>query len=110
MNQKIEYRVRPVERYVVTRYHNETDGPRHSVGSEGKGEFDNAETAFAVAYALCAEEHRSLGWMPGDERIQYPKERTAPEIHAAAQADYEEHQRLHAELAKGNNPFGPAAA
>lgn len=65
---KIEYRVRPVSRYVVTRYHE----IGHGAGVDGKGEFDNEETAFAVAYALCKEEQERLGLPPGDERIKYP--------------------------------------
>jgi hypothetical protein len=65
---KIEYRVRPVTRYVVTRWH---DG--EGVGVEQKGEFDNFDTAYAVGYALCKHEHQELGYPPGDERVQYPK-------------------------------------
>ena len=67
---KIEYRVRPVTRYVVTRFHQSDDG--EVGGVETKGEFDNQETAHQVGYALCKEEHSRLGYPPGDERIQYP--------------------------------------
>lgn len=67
--EKIEYRVRPVTRYIVTRY--EEDG--RGAGSDPKGEFDNYETAYAVGYALCKEEHDRLGWPLDDERIQYPR-------------------------------------
>ena len=69
MTDLIEYKVRPVTRYVVTRY--ESRG--RAGGSEQHGEFDNADTAFAVAYALCRAEHERLGWPVGDERIQYPQ-------------------------------------
>jgi hypothetical protein len=69
MTDLIEYKVRPVTRYVVTRY--EQRGA--AGGSEQQGEFDNAETAHAVAYALCRAEHERLGWPVGDERIQYPQ-------------------------------------
>lgn len=69
MTDLIEYKVRPVARYVVTRY--ESRGK--AGGSEQLGEFDNAETAHAVAYALCRAEHERLGWPVGDERIQYPQ-------------------------------------
>ncbi|WP_136259370.1 hypothetical protein [Rhodanobacter lindaniclasticus] len=65
----IEYKVRPVTRYVVTRY--EGNGKLGMCGQQG--EFDNAETAHAVAYALCRAEHERLGWPVGDERIQYPQ-------------------------------------
>jgi len=72
---KIEYRVRPVTRYIVTRYHNEGDGG--SAGVETKGEFDNADIAYEVGYALCKDEHQRLGYSLGDERIKYPTMRQA---------------------------------
>lgn len=68
---KIEYRVRPVTRYIVTRHHESEDG--RTGGSVGKGEFDNYDTAYAVAYALCKEEHHRLGYPLDDERIKYPE-------------------------------------
>jgi hypothetical protein len=64
----IEYRVRPVTRYVVTRYHRDGDGG----GCEMLGEYDNGGVAYQVAYALCRQEHSRLGWPPGDTRINYP--------------------------------------
>lgn len=71
---KIEYRVRPVTRYIITRFEsrNETGG-KGSCGSSVLGEHNNEETAREVAYALCKAEHDRLGWPPGDERIQYPE-------------------------------------
>lgn len=65
---KIEYRVRPTERYVVTRYE-ESDKEGSSVE---RGTFASREVAHEVAYALAKVEHERLGWAPGDERIQYP--------------------------------------
>jgi hypothetical protein len=71
--EKIEYRVRPVTRYVVTRYHEKNDGKSgECAGSEPKGEFDNPHIAYDVAYALAKDEHYRLGWVVGDERIKYP--------------------------------------
>ena len=72
--EKIEYRVRPVTRFIVTRFHSDHDGPEksYSAGSSGHGEFDNHTVAHEVAYALCKAEHERLGWPAGDERIQYP--------------------------------------
>jgi hypothetical protein len=71
----IEYKVRPVTRYVITRF--ETSGPdangRGSGGCETKGEYETEAVAHEVAYALCRQEHDRLGFPPGDERIQYPK-------------------------------------
>ena len=67
--EKIEYRVRPVTRYIVTRYEDGGDGP----SIRERGEYDNAETAHAVGYALAKAEHERLGFPPGDMRIIYPE-------------------------------------
>ncbi len=66
--EKIEYRVIPVTRYVVTRY--QDDGNTASVSE--RGEYGNNEIGYEVAYALCRAEHEQLGWPVADERIQYP--------------------------------------
>lgn len=68
MQDLIEYKVRAVTRYVVTRFEQQD----RSSGSSGCGEFDNFDTAYAVGYALCKAEHDRLGWPVGDERIRYP--------------------------------------
>lgn len=65
----VEYKIRPVTRYIVTRYYANDRGS----GSEVKGEFDNADIAHEVAYALCKDEHEGLGYPVGDERIKYPE-------------------------------------
>lgn len=65
---EIEYRVRPVTRYVVTRFHSE----RHGGGCSTKGEYENANVAYEVARALCQAEHQCMGWPLDDERIRYP--------------------------------------
>lgn len=65
-----EFRVRPVTRYIVTSYHAATDG---NASSRTHGEFENPDTAYQVAYALCRQQHEQLGYAPGDERIQYPQ-------------------------------------
>ncbi len=79
----IEYKVRPVIRWVVTRFHS----TGRSAGSEGRGEFDHFQTARDVGYALCSQEHRTLGWDPGDDRIRYPKDNSPEECLAAAERD-----------------------
>lgn len=67
---KVEYRVRPVTRYIVTRFY---DGsPDEPSGSTCKGEFDSPDVAYQVGYALTKEEHQRLGYPVGDERIKYP--------------------------------------
>lgn len=68
---KIEYRVRPVTRYIVTRY--EEKGGASQAAVRMASEFDNADTAYEVGYALCKAEHDRLGYAPGDERIIYPQ-------------------------------------
>lgn len=49
----IEYRVRAIKRYVITRFHSEDAGDgRGQAGSETLGQFDNLATANRVATAL----------------------------------------------------------
>lgn len=67
----IEYRVKPVTRYIVTRFERDGSGAG-SVGSCGTGEFENAATAYQVAYALARADHERKGWGLADPRIQYP--------------------------------------
>ncbi|NII73916.1 hypothetical protein FHW84_002489 [Dyella sp. SG562] len=66
----VEYKVRPVTRYLVTRYMSEGDG---AGSSSIQGEFDSEHVAYEVGYALCRAEHDRLGYPVGDERIQYPE-------------------------------------
>lgn len=73
-NRKIEYRIKPVTRYIVTRY----ESGDHSNGAEQIGnEYDTADVAYQVGYAVCALEHQRLGWEIGDERIRYPEDPTS---------------------------------
>lgn len=62
MQTKIEYRVRPVTRYVVTRYV-ETDDPamptERTRSSEVLGEYQNENAAAWVAQSLCAHDRDS---------------------------------------------------
>ena len=67
---RVEYRVRPVTRYIITKYEEWSD---RTPGVQTLGEYDNAEVAFEVGYALCKAEHDRLGWPVADERIQYPR-------------------------------------
>lgn len=53
MTKTVEYRVRPVTRYHVTRFENEDhENGRCSGGCESLGEFDNESQANKVAKAL----------------------------------------------------------
>lgn len=72
--QQLDFKVRPVTRYIVTRYEVKGNGTNHgSVGSITLGEFDNLNVAYEVGYALAKAEHDRLGWPPGDMRIKYPE-------------------------------------
>jgi len=75
----IEYRVRPVTRYIVTRFERDVVGSHCAY----QGEFDSDKTAYAVAYALCKADHERKGWPIGDERIQYPLPIEASSVDAA---------------------------
>lgn len=56
-NKTIEYRVRPVTRFIITRYHNETTPTGGGmVGSECLGEFDSQVRAELIAQALAERE------------------------------------------------------
>ncbi len=75
MEAEIEYRVRPVTRFVVTRYETMAN---ISGGVRTLGEYDNEYVGQEVAYALCKAEHDRLGWAPGDTRIKYPDMKPTP--------------------------------
>lgn len=59
----IEYKIREVTRYIVTRFEN---------SSKEVGEFDNKEQAYEVGNAMAFAERERLGWPPGDERMIFP--------------------------------------
>lgn len=69
--ENIEYRLRPVTRYVITRY--EDQGDKGTAAIRTIGEYDNHDIAYEVGYALCKAEHEKLGLAPGDTRILYPQ-------------------------------------
>jgi len=74
---EIEYRIKPVTRYIVTRAYNADaggDNPRIACATQvtERGEYPNADKAYEVAYALCKLDHEISGYSPFDERIQYP--------------------------------------
>lgn len=71
----IEYRVKPITRYVVTRY----ESADLMGSSEQRGMYDNVGTAFDVAYALCRLEHEKSGELPDSMNFIYP---TVPDLTA----------------------------
>ena len=66
---KVEYRVKPVTRYIVTRFH--ADGTTGAV--EQRGEYENGEVAYEVAYALCKAEHDASGQPVESVNFVYPR-------------------------------------
>jgi len=80
----IEYKVRPVTRYVVTRFEGQTSNADGSCkcGSSTHGEFDNSETAYAVAYALCRLEHEKSGEPLDSMNFIYPTDPTVTAMRA----------------------------
>lgn len=85
----VDYRVRPVTRWVVTRYSRQCNsaGMGTAGASEQRGEYGNYATAFEVANALCKMEHETLGYPPGDERISYPPLHPDEAVHNASLGD-----------------------
>ena len=72
---KVEYKVRPVTRYIVTRFEcqESADGNSGSAGmSTQHGVFDNGSTAYQVAYALCRREHELSGEPIDSTNYKYP--------------------------------------
>lgn len=75
VNFHLEYRVKPVTRYVITRYYAiENESGDCSGSTETRGEYDNADVAWEVAYSLCEREHRLMGPLSpeNEHRIKYP--------------------------------------
>lgn len=70
----IEYRIKPVTRFIVTRYEQPFTTTACSSGQvEERGEFNNADTAYAVAYALCKLEHDRSGEPINSMNFIYPE-------------------------------------
>lgn len=67
----IEYRVKRVERFIVTRYEESDSGTTGSVRQIGN-EYDGFEVAYEVGYALARADHERLGLPPGDMGVIYP--------------------------------------
>lgn len=67
----IEYRIRRVERFIVTRHEDSESQTTGSVRQMGR-EFDNFETAYEVGYALARQDQEKLGLMPGDDGVIFP--------------------------------------
>lgn len=67
----IEYRVREIKRYIVTRF----DGGSEDVPAQSCtqiGEYASGETAYQVGYAMCRQEHIKSGEPVGSINFIYP--------------------------------------
>lgn len=71
MSKLVEYKVRPVERYVITRY--EEDGA--SAACAERGEFSSPYIAQEVAFSLGKREQEALG---PDATVTYPEYPSQP--------------------------------
>lgn len=69
----IEYRVKRITRYVVTRHCKigDEEGNEHSTTDEMSVHI-NSSLAFNTGYALARMEQMKLDFKSGDERIRYP--------------------------------------
>lgn len=67
----VEYRVRPVVRYIVTKFTAEETAPGcGAVGSSVIGEFENQNRAVLVSEALSRLDGHPIKWEPMDEPPQ----------------------------------------
>lgn len=69
----IEYRVKRVERFIVTRYEQDENATTCASRQVGK-EFDSFETAYEVGYALARADQERLGLPPGDDGVIFPSQ------------------------------------
>jgi hypothetical protein len=74
---KVQYRIVPTTRYIVTRYYEGVDSRGdgdscHASGCETRGEYDNASVAYHVAYALCKADHDKSDEPEGSMNFIYP--------------------------------------
>lgn len=67
---KIEYKIRPVTRFVVTRFEQDADGMRECTT---RGEFDNEQVAYDVGYALAKLDADNLKLPPDDMTVIFPE-------------------------------------
>lgn len=75
----IEYRVKRVERFIVTRFEQSEGGQTGSVRQIGK-EYDTFETAYEVGYAMARADQERLELLPGDMGVIFPNMTTLEKI------------------------------
>lgn len=69
MARYVEFRVRPVTRFVITRY--ERDGM--AAASRMCGEYESEDLAYDIGYALARQTREDMGEPVGSERVIFPQ-------------------------------------
>ncbi len=69
MSIEIEYRVVPVTRFIVTRWHKDLG----VTGTSERGEYLSENVAYEIANALAESERQALGYALDDPRMKYPE-------------------------------------
>lgn len=69
----IEYRLRPITRFVVTRY----EGTPNTGSLKTIGEYDNKDVAYEIGYALAKAEADRLELPPGSMEVIFPQQLVA---------------------------------
>lgn len=82
----IEYKVRPVTRFMVTRFEasnsvDENGKANCGVGSRCLGTFDSEEVAYNVAYSLARADSERLGLPPDSMEVIYPETPNGVDTH-----------------------------
>lgn len=67
----VEYKIRKVERFIITKFSGMTD-PARTGSTQVGGEYVHGETAYEVAYALARADRERLGYPLDDMRVIYP--------------------------------------
>ena len=86
---QVEYRVKAVTRYIVTRYERVERPDGGQANTRGLGEFPTYQQAYDIGYALAKSEHEQRGWEPGDARMRYPEMLPAAPVERLAVPPYE---------------------
>ena len=73
MQKIVEYKVRPITRYVVTRFESSVDGHAECGQSTQCGVYDSEGVAHEVGYALCRAEHDRSGLPSDSMQFIYPQ-------------------------------------
>lgn len=74
MHTFIEYRVRPVTRYVLTRFESMEDAEGKGCGgSVGLGEYQRADTAFHIGCALARDENKPSPIQGETKEVKFPE-------------------------------------